>query len=158
MIDDETRAKIRRLHYAEHWRVGTIAAQLGLHHDTVRRALGKRKVVSLRVCPSKLDPYKDFIHKALEEYPRLRATRLYDMVVARGFEGSVTIVRRYARRIRPSGGREAFLRLNTLPGEQAQVDWGQLRPRRGRQRQTDAVVLRNDRGCCPGGKRRSSRT
>ena len=39
MISAEMRAKIRRLFYAEHWRVGTIAEQLDVHRDTVLRAL-----------------------------------------------------------------------------------------------------------------------
>ena len=39
MIDLETVARIRHLHYAEHWPVGTIAAELGLHHETVEGAL-----------------------------------------------------------------------------------------------------------------------
>jgi DNA replication protein DnaC len=30
-------AEIRRLFFGEHWKVGTIAAQLGLHHETVRQ-------------------------------------------------------------------------------------------------------------------------
>lgn len=29
------RGDMGRLYYAEHWRVGTIAAQLGVHHETV---------------------------------------------------------------------------------------------------------------------------
>jgi hypothetical protein len=32
--------RIRRLHFAEHWKVGTIAAQLGVHHEAVRHAIG----------------------------------------------------------------------------------------------------------------------
>lgn len=36
----EIDAEIRRLHFAEHWRVGTIATQLGVHADVVRRVLG----------------------------------------------------------------------------------------------------------------------
>ena len=39
MIDAELRARIRRLFFAEHWKVGTIAAELSVHHDTVRRAV-----------------------------------------------------------------------------------------------------------------------
>ena len=39
MIDAEQRARIRRLFFAEHWRVGTIATELGVHHDTVRLAV-----------------------------------------------------------------------------------------------------------------------
>lgn len=127
MIDDDLRAKIRRLHYAEHWPIGTIATQLGIHHDTVRRALRDRSCSAgspVSVRPSKLDPYKDFIRQTLEEYPTLRASRLHEMLRARGYPGSAVQVRRYVRKVRPRSTREAFLRLSTMPGEQAQVDWG----------------------------------
>lgn len=40
MTTPEVEAEILRLYYAEHWRVGTIAAQLGVHPDVVRRVLG----------------------------------------------------------------------------------------------------------------------
>ena len=40
MISMEPMAEIRRLYYAEHWKVGTIASELGLHHTTVNRAVG----------------------------------------------------------------------------------------------------------------------
>ncbi len=36
----EQEADVRRLHYAEHWPVGTIASQLGIHPDAVKRVLG----------------------------------------------------------------------------------------------------------------------
>ena len=39
MISPETRVQIRRYFYAEHWKIGTIALQLGLHADTVRQAI-----------------------------------------------------------------------------------------------------------------------
>ncbi len=35
MISPEIRAQIRRYFYAEHWRVGTIASELGVHPDAV---------------------------------------------------------------------------------------------------------------------------
>lgn len=125
MIDDELRAKIRRLHYGEHWPIGTIASQLGVHHETVKRALGERgEPARMVVRPSSLDPYKSLIAQILEEYPKLRATRLHEMLRQRGYEGSDVTVRRYVRKVRPRPTREAFLRLSTLPGEQAQVDWG----------------------------------
>ena len=126
MISDETRAEIRRLYYAEHWKVGTIADQLGVHHDTVHRALGldQRPPPPRRVPSTILDAYKPLIVETLEKYPRLRATRLLQMLRARGYRGSYTQVKRYVRQVRPTKQREAFLRLRTLPGEQAQVDWG----------------------------------
>ena len=36
----EQHAEVRRLYYGEHWKAGTIAAALGVHHDTVRAAIG----------------------------------------------------------------------------------------------------------------------
>ena len=39
MIDAEQFARIRRLFFAEHWKVGTIVAELGVHHETVERAI-----------------------------------------------------------------------------------------------------------------------
>ncbi|HET9446990.1 MAG TPA: IS21 family transposase, partial [Steroidobacteraceae bacterium] len=42
----------------------------------------------------------------------------------RGYAGGYAPVRRYVRSVRPAARAEAFLKLATLPGEQAQVDWG----------------------------------
>jgi transposase len=46
------------------------------------------------------------------------------MVRERGYPGSAIQVQRYVRTVRPAARAEAYLRLDTLPGEQAQVDWG----------------------------------
>ena len=124
MISDTQRATIRRLFFAEHWKVGTIAAELDLHYDTVHRAIESRSflVPKLRVRAEMLDPFRNFIHVTLERHPRLRATRLHEMLRDRGYTGSIFPVRRFVARARPSK-HEAFLRLSVLPGEQAQVDW-----------------------------------
>jgi transposase len=123
MIPPETLAEIRRLFFAEHWKIGTIAAQLQLHADTVRGAVHSDRFNRPRILrPSRLDPYLDFIQKTLERYPRLRATRLYEMVRARGYQGGLVQLRRAVARLRPLP-REAFLQLRTFPGEQGQADW-----------------------------------
>jgi transposase len=125
MISTEQRARIRRLFYAEHWKVGTIAAQLSVHRDTVLHAIEAERFQSRdgELRPSQLDAYKPFIAEQLEQYPRLRATRIYGMLRARGFAGSETMVRRYVRTVRPVPKAEAYFHLATLPGEQGQVDW-----------------------------------
>jgi len=126
MIPPEVDAEIRRLFFAEHWRMETIATALGVHHDTVQRVIEQARFIrpGAQIRPSRLDPYKAFILATLEQYPRLRATRLFAMVRDRGYPGSVVQVRRYVRTVRPQARAEAYLRLETLPGEQAQVDWG----------------------------------
>lgn len=128
MITAELRAEIRRLFYAEHWRVGTIVGALSVHRDTVLSAIEAERFnsgVSRIVRPSMLDPFVPFIRETLARYPRLRATRLYEMIRQRGFCGqSPTQLRRLVARLRPRPAAEAYLRLRVLPAEQAQVDWG----------------------------------
>jgi transposase len=126
MIDAELYARIRRLFFAEHWKVGTIATELAVHHETVERAIEADRFVRTprQIRPSLLDPYKAFIGEVLEKHPRLRATRLFDMLRTRGYAGGYSPVMRYVRSVRPASKAEAFLKLTTLPGEQAQVDWG----------------------------------
>lgn len=133
MISEEQRGQIRRLFYAEHWRVGTIATQLGLHPDTVARAIGTERFngTSKRASRQSLvDPYLDFIKETLEQYPTLTGTRIHEMLVDRGFTGSVVQLRRRIRDLdlRPKPKAEAFFKLKTLPGEQGQVDWGYYGP------------------------------
>ena len=120
----EVEAEVVRLHYAEHWRVGTIATQLALHPDVVKRVLG----LGVAKTPSQLkarmiDPYREFIDDTLRRYPKLLATRLYDMVRERGFTGGVRTLREHVALVRPRRRREFYLTTETLPGEQAQVDW-----------------------------------
>ena len=121
-------AEAIRLYFVEHWPVGTIAAQLGVHRDAVRLAVGldlARGEDVLR--PRLIDPYRDFIAETLARYPTLRATRLYDMLVERGFRGAPRTVRTYVKEVRPRRRREVYLRTEPLIGEQAQVDWAYVR-------------------------------
>ncbi len=123
----EVENEIRVLHYGEHLPVGTIAANLGVHVDVVRRVAGllePRQAAAPRTLL--VDPYREFIRETLEKYPRLVSTRLYDMLRARGYTGSVRTLREYVQVARPAKKHEAFLRLTKLPGEQAQVDWAHV--------------------------------
>jgi transposase len=126
MISPELHAEIRRLYFGEHWKVGTVAAALGVHHDTVRAALAHdtRALPRRRYRPTQLDPYLPFVRDTLAQYPRLRATRLFEMVRTRGYPGSVVQLRRVVRTLRPSGTPTLYRRLTTLPAEEAQIDWG----------------------------------
>jgi transposase len=70
------------------------------------------------------------MRQTLEQFPRLTASRLYAMVVERGYRGSSNHFRHVVALHRPRPAAEAYLRLRTLPAEQGQVDWahfGRLR-------------------------------
>jgi transposase len=126
MIGREKEAEILRIFHAEKWKVGTIARQLGVHHDVVRRVLAQAGQAPGRqfVRPSMIEPYVALIVQTLENYPTLRASRLYEMARQRGYPGGPDHFRHLVARYRPVPAAEAYLRLRTLPGEQAQVDWG----------------------------------
>lgn len=120
----ELEAEMLRLHYAEHWPVGTIATQLSAHPDQVRRVLGLGDARAPSQMRTRLvDPYRQFIDDTLARYPKLRATRLYDMLRERGYPGSIRTLREFVATVRPRPRREPYLLTETLPGEQAQVDW-----------------------------------
>jgi transposase len=124
-INDEKKAMILRYHFVEKWRISTIARQLHVHHSTVKSVLahaGIPKATMLRK-PSMIEPYLPFILQTLEKYPSLTARRLYEMVRERGYTGGSDHFRHMISLYRPKKVPEAYLRLRTLPGEQAQVDW-----------------------------------
>jgi hypothetical protein len=125
MITPEQHAEIRRLYFGEHWKIGTIAAALGVHHDTVRAAIALDTQTMRRgSCRATIvDPYLPFLRDTLGQYPRLRATRRFEMMRARGYTGSVVQLRRVVHTLRPAATPTVYRRLCTLMGE-AQVDWG----------------------------------
>jgi len=125
-ITPDLEAQILRYHHVEKWRVGTIARQLHVHHGTVARVLAQ---AGLPRCGaparrSRIEPYLPFIHETLEKFPTLTASRLFAMVCERGYHGNPDHFRHLVACHRPRPAAEAYLRLHSLPGEQAQVDWG----------------------------------
>jgi transposase len=152
-VSIETEAEIRRLFFTEHWKRGTIATELGVHPDVVKRVTGNvgMKPGTPRVSASVLDDYKPFVIDTLTQHPLLRSTRLLDMLCERGYTGSLRTLRRYVKSARPKSRAEAFLRIETLPGEQSQIDWahvGELAVTGGvRKLWLFLIVLKYSRAC-----------
>jgi transposase len=124
-IGPEREAQILRYYHVERWRIGTIARQLSLHYGTVQRVLAQAGLPKIGPVqrPSQIDPYLPFIAQTLEKFPRLTASRLYDMACERGYPGGPDHFRHLIALHRPRPKAEAYLRLRTLAGEQGQVDW-----------------------------------
>jgi transposase len=124
-IPPELEAQILRYFHVEKWPVGTIAQQLKVHHATVDRVLSQAGLPKAERShrPSLIDAYVPFLLNTLEQFPTLTASRLYQMVRERGYAGGPDHFRHLVAHYRPRPQPEAYLRLRTLPGEQAQVDW-----------------------------------
>lgn len=119
MISRECEATILRLSEVEKWKVGTIADQLGIHHDAVERVLeqGGTSTGPRQDRPSILDPFVPFIKETFTKYPKICASRVYQMVRERGYAGGPDHFRHVVAPLRPPRPAEAYLRLRTLPGE-----------------------------------------
>lgn len=127
-ISREREVEILRLYHVEHWRVSTIARELGIHHGTVARVLAQAGLppIGQPLRRSMIDPYLPFLRETLARYPRLTASRLYAMVRSRGYGGGPNHFRHLIGLHRPRPKAEAYLRLRTLPGEQMQCDWAHM--------------------------------
>jgi len=101
-----------------------IAANLKLDRNTVSKYLRNpnppRPVI---VRQSKLDPFKEIIRDFLSRDPQVSGVVIRDRLRAQGFEGGISIVRDYLRKLRPKQ-KQVFIRFESKPGEQFQIDWG----------------------------------
>ncbi len=73
--------------------------------------------------PSKLDAYKQQIDLLLEEAP-YSAVRILEKLTEQGFDGKYSIVKEYVRGKKKDLDEKATVRFETMPGLQAQMDWG----------------------------------
>lgn len=123
-MNAETWAEIRRLRGLEKLSISEIARRLRLDRKTVRKAVRSQGVPRRKVVPrrSKLDDFKGYIQGRLEEFPRITSVRLLRELEELGFEGGVSRLKEFVATIRVKPP-EAFFRIETLPGEEAQVDW-----------------------------------
>ena len=125
-ISNELEAKILRYYHGEKWRVGTISTQLGVHHSVVTRVLSSAGIRQEKRIPTNsiIEPFLPYMVETLSRFPTLTASRLYEMACERGYPGGPDHFRYLVSLHRPRPRAEAYLRLRTFPGEQAQVDWG----------------------------------
>lgn len=117
-------ARMRRLHFYEHYTLHATSKVVGLHRDTVQRILYKDSPPqgSPERRPSILYPYVDIIEDHLKRYPGIRGTKLLRIIQDRGYEGSLNTLHRYLRPLRKKH-QKTFKPMSYIAGEQGQVDW-----------------------------------
>ena len=127
MIDRRTVFEIHRLKDVG-CSARQIAQQLRIGRETVKKYLDhpERTVSDRKPKASKLDAYREKIDSFLEEFPDVKAPVVLQRLKSEGFDGRVTIVRSYLQKKRSEQcrNREAFIRFESAPGRQLQIDWG----------------------------------
>jgi len=128
-LSPDLTAEILRLAFNEEWPIGTIARQMGVHRDVVIRIISAKeeKLTDSKKNGTLVEPFLPFILETLTKYPDIHASRVFAMIRKRGYPGTSSgHFRRIVAGLRPKKQQEAFVRLATLSGEQAQVDWAEF--------------------------------
>jgi transposase len=104
-----------------------IGRKVGVDWRTVKKYLENKGMPEYRQSKrgSKLEPYYPMIHGWLQAENYL-ATRIHELLIAQGYLGSYEVVKRYVGRLKEERDRVAYVRFETMPGQQAQVDFGEF--------------------------------
>lgn len=125
MISVQQWAEIRRMRFVEGLAIREIGRRTGLHRETIRRAL--RSSTPPRYARpargSKLDPFKDELHRLLREDPEIESQRIRELLAGQGYVGGKTITDDYVREVRSFFVEQrTFQRTVYRPGDVAQFD------------------------------------
>lgn len=112
----------------------------GMSYSEIAKALGINKRTAIKLCKQEevpapkprertsiLDPYTEIIDAWLEKRPKMKATQIFAQLGPLGYAGSYPTVKRYVAAKKKALARQATVRFETLPGYQAQVDFGKVR-------------------------------
>ena len=125
-IDQHTIFEIYRLNDLS-WSERKVARHLRIGRSTVRKYLNNpdQTPIKRKKRTSKLDAYRDLIKQFIEKDPQVKAPVVLQRLQQQGYEGRITIVRDYLLKLRGrKSSRRAFIRFESPPGKQLQIDWG----------------------------------
>jgi transposase len=122
LVDVEQWAELRREHFVRGVSIKQLASRTGLSRNTVRAALRAPAPPSYRREPagSKLDPFKDEIHRLLKADSAIPGQRIRELIAPLGFGRQDD---HYLREVRPLFvDQRTFQRTIYRPGEICQFD------------------------------------
>jgi len=127
-----------------------VSKELGFSKNTVKKYIDPKNTdkQSYPTRASKLDPYKNEINRLMSNGV-FNCVVILEHIEKLGYDGKMTILKDYVAPFRPPKNVPAVRRYETLPGKQAQMDWGicQYTDLKGNIRKVSAftMVLGNSR-------------
>jgi transposase len=110
--------------------VSAIALQLGIDRKTVRKYLARGLEAPVygprQPRPRRIDPFISYLRERVAAWPGLTGRRLWRELRERGYQGGYSAVTDALRELRPPAAPVFEVRFETLPGDQAQVDFAQF--------------------------------
>lgn len=132
MVGEDRWAEIRRLHFEEGQSISAIARSLELDRKTVRRCV-RQAAWQPYQRPAAVDtllaPHHGWLEQRAAEVDYSARILYQELRRDHGFAGSYETVKRFVAPLRELAGSDALTqtRFETGPGEQSQVDWGEVR-------------------------------
>ena len=138
VIQLEKWAQIRTMYFNQQMSMRQIARELGINARTVKKAVsthGGPRYQRTQPYPSILDPFKtEILQMVKQTRGKIMATVIYDHLSGRRdtatapqYRGSYENLARYVAKLKAQQSpKEAFLRIETPPGFDAQCDWGKV--------------------------------
>lgn len=132
MVGEERWAAIRRGYYQEGQSVSEIARSMDLDRKTVRRCIRDtvwRPYQRRAKVDTLLAPHAEWLRRRAPEVGYSARILYQELKAQYGFSGSYETVKRFVAPLRELSDSEALTqtRFETAPGQQSQVDWGQVR-------------------------------
>jgi len=102
-----------------------VSKELGFSKNTVKKYVDQKNTDKhgYPTRTSKLDPYKNEINKLMSNGV-FNCVVILEHIAKLGYDGKITILKDYVAPFRPPKNIPAVKRYETLPGKQAQMDWG----------------------------------
>ncbi|MBI5144018.1 MAG: IS21 family transposase [Candidatus Omnitrophica bacterium] len=122
MSEESLTSRVLHLRQVEKLSQRQIAQALGISRKRVRRILDGPLDASSIPKISVLDGYDNLVAEWYKQYPRLKATQVYERLIEYGYKGAYASVARFTKEHR-SPRKESYHPLVFLPGEEAQIDW-----------------------------------
>lgn len=128
MLTTEVFMDILALHRQGH-SMRWIAKKLGIHRNTVKKYITQKKppqYTKKKRRESILAPYHQLIRDWLSD-DDFSATWIFDKLKGLGYTGGYDTVRCFVREVKGQRATQAYIRFETEPGRQAQMDWADFK-------------------------------
>ena len=126
LVVEQWVAEVRRSHFVGGVSIKELARRFGVDRNTVRKALRSSEPPRYERTPqpSKLDLFKDQIHRLLHDDAHLPNARIGELIAEQGYAGHQTILDAYLREVRPifRPAVRTYQRTSYRPGELVQFD------------------------------------
>lgn len=109
-----------------------ISRETGYSINTVRKYIGETMPPTYKPRPvkiSKLEAYKAYLQERIEQAKPhwIPAIVLLQEIKMRGYSGEISLLRNYLQSLKPVTQERSFIRFETEPGEQMQVDFAHFK-------------------------------